>query len=89
MNLSQQKIIENYTSLKSKVNTKKLGTILAFCIYFQSDNIELYQEFEEIYSDMYFGAINIKALNFFLLFFSLKSNEIIIADNIIKMDPII
>lgn len=51
MTLAQQKLIKNYNSLRSKLKSDRVGTIISFCMYFQSDDPILYKEFEKIYPD--------------------------------------
>ena len=76
MTLAQQKLIENYNSLKSKLNSDRIDAIIAFCIYFQSDDEILYKEFESIYQDMCLGNIRTKALiNLYAQRYNLDPNK--------------
>lgn len=47
MTLSQTKLIEDYNSLRTKVESANVGLMIQFCSYFQTDNVDLYKEFEQ------------------------------------------
>lgn len=46
MTLSQSKLIEDYNSLRTKVENPNIGQMIQFCTYFQTDDLELYREYE-------------------------------------------
>lgn len=46
MTLSQSKLIEDYNSLRTKVDNPNIGQMIQFCTYFQTDDLELYKEYE-------------------------------------------
>lgn len=46
MTLSQSKLIEDYNSLRTKVDNPNIGQMIQFCTYFQTDDLELYREYE-------------------------------------------
>lgn len=46
MTLGQTKLIEDYNSLRSQVENPDIGLLIQFCTYFQTDDINLYREFE-------------------------------------------
>lgn len=46
MTLGQSKLIEDYNSLRTKVENPDIGSLIQFCTYFQTDDLNLYQEFQ-------------------------------------------
>ena len=48
MTLNQTKLIEDYNSLRKKIDDEDIDLMIQFCTYFQSDDENLYQEFKRL-----------------------------------------
>ena len=62
MTISQTKLIEDYNSLRSKAPSSSIGLIIQFCSYFQTDDPELFKEFERAIASSYSETIGTNKL---------------------------